>query len=523
MVSSTALVVAGSAGAGAPAAPAAPATCATFDSPAALEAAVARSSRGAGDLFGGDDAFAPAPPVADALRAKIASKVTGDFGDLLPVAGGASTGAGTEDERRAFVASLAAALGGGKRRKRGAVAAAAGAAGDAGDRHVVAYEPRSGALVVAGGAGAGSNPVAGATGVACGGSAGSLVVPLRRVPKKVPEPAWHPPWKLAAVVSGHLGWVRSVAFEPRNEWFATGGADRTIKIWDLAKCAAGAEGGLKLTLTGHINAIRGLAVSARTTYMFSAGEDKKVMCWDLETNKVVRHYHGHLSGVYSLALHPTLDLLMTGGRDSCVRVWDVRTSKQVMMLGGHANTIGAVACNASDPQVITGSHDCTVKLWDLAKGKALSTLTHHKKAIRSLAVAPFEFSFASGAADNIKKWQCKDGAFLRNLSGHDAIVNAVDVNDDGVLASAADDGSLRLWDYRTGYGFQKLHTVAQPGSLQCEAGIYDAKFDRSGSRLVTCEADKTLKIWKEDTHATPDSDPVDMAAWTKECRRLKRY
>ncbi|KAH8062876.1 hypothetical protein JL720_13118 [Aureococcus anophagefferens] len=372
-----------------------------------------------------------------------------------------ATGAGTEDERRV----RGVARGGARRRQEAeaGVAAAAGDAGDAGDRHVVAYEPRSGALV-AGGAGAGSNPVAGATGVACGGSAGSLVVPLRRVPKKVPEPAWHPPWKLAAVVSGHLGWVRSVAFEPRNEWFATGGADRTIKIWDLAKCAAGAEGGLKLTLTGHINAIRGLAVSARTTYMFSAGEDKKVMCWDLETNKVVRHYHGHLSGVYSLALHPTLDLLMTGGRDSCVRVWDVRTSKQVMMLGGHVNTIGAIACNASDPQVITGSHDCT-------------------------------FSFASGAADNIKKWQCKDGAFLRNLSGHDAIVNAVDVNDDGVLASAADDGSLRLWDYRTGYGFQKLHTVAQPGS----------------SNL------------KEDTHATPDSDPVDMAAWTKECRRLKRH
>ncbi|KAH8080032.1 hypothetical protein JL720_9158 [Aureococcus anophagefferens] len=192
-----------------------------------------------------------------------------------------------------------------------------------------------------------------------------------------------------------------------------------------------------------------------------------------------------------------------------------------MMLGGHVNTIGAIACNASDPQVITGSHDCTVKLWDLAKGRALSTLTHHKKAIRSLAVAPFEFSFASGAADNIKKWQCKDGAFLRNLSGHDAIVNAVDVNDDGVRAWRTT--VFRLWDYRTGYGFQKLHTVAQPGSLQCEAGIYDAKFDRSGSRLVTCEADKTLKIWKEDTHATPDSDPVDMAAWTKECRRLKRY
>ncbi len=49
-------------------------------------------------------------------------------------------------------------------------------------------------------------------------------------------------------------------------------------MWDLAKCCAGAEGGLKLTLTGHINAIRGLAVSPRHPYLFSAGEDKQVKC-----------------------------------------------------------------------------------------------------------------------------------------------------------------------------------------------------------------------------------------------------
>lgn len=65
----------------------------------------------------------------------------------------------------------------------------------------------------------------------------------------------------------------------------------SLQVWDLAKCAAGAEGGLKLTLTGHINAIRGLAVSPRHPYLFSGGEDKKVMCWDLETNKVSRHKH----------------------------------------------------------------------------------------------------------------------------------------------------------------------------------------------------------------------------------------
>lgn len=44
-------------------------------------------------------------------------------------------------------------------------------------------------------------------------------------------------------------WVRSIAVDSSNEWFATGSADRTIKIWDLA------SGQLKLTLTGHIEQV----------------------------------------------------------------------------------------------------------------------------------------------------------------------------------------------------------------------------------------------------------------------------
>jgi pleiotropic regulator 1 len=44
----------------------------------------------------------------------------------------------------------------------------------------------------------------------------------------------------------------------------------------------------------------------------------------------------------------------------------------------------------------------------------------------------------------------------------------------------------------------------------------------SHSRLITGEADKTIKIWKEDQDATPESHPIDMAAWTAECRALKR-
>lgn len=36
--------------------------------------------------------------------------------------------------------------------------------------------------------------------------------------------------KLKTVISGHMGWVRSVAVEPGNQWFATGAGDRVIKV-----------------------------------------------------------------------------------------------------------------------------------------------------------------------------------------------------------------------------------------------------------------------------------------------------
>nr|GMD36458.1 protein pleiotropic regulatory locus 1 [Ipomoea batatas] len=337
---------------------------------------------------------------------------------------------------------------------------------------------------------------------------------MERIPSKWPRPVWHPPWKNYRVISGHLGWVRSVAVDHSNSWFCTGSADRTIKIWDLA------TGTLKLTLTGHIEQIRGLAVSNKHTYMFSAGDDKQVKCWDLEQNKVIRSYHGHLSGVYCLALHPTIDILLTGGRDSVCRVWDIRSKMQIHALSGHENTVCSVFTRPTDPQVITGSHDSTIKFWDLRYGKTMATLTHHKKSVRAMALHPREDAFASASADNIKKFNLPKGEFLHNmLSQQKTIINAMAVNDEGVMATGGDNGSMWFWDWRSGHNFQQAQTIVQPGSLESEAGIYAITYDVTGTRLITCEADKTIKMWKEDDNATPETHPLHF----KPPRDMRRF
>ncbi|KAM0048302.1 putative transcription factor WD40-like family [Helianthus debilis subsp. tardiflorus] len=166
--------------------------------------------------------------------------------------------------------------------------------------------------------------------------------------------------------------------------------------------------------------------------MFSAGDDKQVKCWDLEQNKVIREYHDHLSGVYCLALHPTIDVLLTNGRGSICRAWDIRSKTQIHALSGH----GDMVC-----LVFTRTY-----------GKAMATLTHHKKSVRALAQHPTKDCFASASADNIKEFSLPRGEFLRNmLTQQKTIINAMTVNQEGVLATGGDNGSLWFWDWKSGH------------------------------------------------------------------------
>ena len=146
---------------------------------------------------------------------------------------------------------------------------------------------------------------------------------------------------------------------------------------------------------------------------------------DLKTNQAISHYHGHFSGVFCLALRPTLDILvMMGGLDAVAQVLDMQTKMSLHMLTGHEHTFASLLTKLMIPQIIAGSHDNTIKMWDLIMGKCFTTLTHHQKSISALVQPSFKHTFMSGATDCLKKWQGKDGCFIKSLTGHQTIVNA---------------------------------------------------------------------------------------------------
>jgi len=84
----------------------------------------------------------------------------------------------------------------------------------------------------------------------------------------------------------------------------------------------------------------------------------------------------------------------------------------------------------------------------------------------------------------------------------------MDINYNNVVVSGHQNGLLKFWDWKTGHKYQEISVPPQPGSLESEAGILACKFDITGTRLITGENDKTIKMWKENSNATPESHPI---------------
>jgi len=133
------------------------------------------------------------------------------------------------------------------------------------------------------------------------------------------------------------------------------------------------------------------------------------------------------------------------------------------------------------------STNCT---WDITNFlKTQTVLTHHKKSVRSLAIHPTEYTFGSSSTQSIKQWMCPRGDFMLNFSPVNSIVNTLSVNEDNVLFAGSDNGEASFYDWKTGHCFQSSQSIAQPGSLDAEAGVMCSTFDRTGLRLITGESD----------------------------------
>ena len=114
---------------------------------------------------------------------------------------------------------------------------------------------------------------------------------------------------------------------------------------------------------------------------------------------------------------------------------------------------------------------------------------NHSKWVDAVATTSNGRCPLTGSHDGtLKLWDLRTGELIRSLVGHTDAVSAVAVSPDDHLAlSGSADHTLRLWDLTTG---QLLHSFTEHvGPVVAVAMSPDGRHSLSGSR------DRTLRLW----------------------------
>ena len=224
------------------------------------------------------------------------------------------------------------------------------------------------------------------------------------------------------------------------------------------------------SLSGHADLVCSVAVRADGVVCASGGRDKTIRIWQVSSGVAMSTLEGSEEMVCGLCFHPAAkqhasrrDWLFSGEKSGAVRLWSVGLAALLCTWRDHAGPVWSVALGARCG--VSASHDTKAKIWTLPDNAEEAAATGgialrqsrdslpHPTWVFSVAVADAggrtgEIG-ATGCGDRlVRVWSLSQCVCLRTfthgggLTVHPVLsVRLVG----GLLASGSEDGTVRLW------------------------------------------------------------------------------
>lgn len=315
---------------------------------------------------------------------------------------------------------------------------------------------------------------------------------------------------------GHVGTVWGICGltgqRPGTHLLASAGGDGTIRIWDTSPAAPVPESAASGTTP--VTAVAYLPDAGPRPVIAASRTDGSVRRWDPVTGvpagAPLTGHDGPVWSACSVRLPDERVLIVTAGNDGTVRRWDPETAEQVgPPLTDHAGAVWSICrvpLSEGQERVLTTSADGTIRLWNLADPQPVGTplvedLGNIYVSCATTTRADAVAVFSASARGDLLRWEPGSGAAMAVVSSNrhpGSIIGLCTLPDlDGALrvATATDDGTVRMWDPVTG-------SQVGPSMIDQSGCMWNLCFlpgSRGSGRLATISDDGAVRQWDPGT------------------------
>jgi len=314
------------------------------------------------------------------------------------------------------------------------------------------------------------------------------------------------------------GGLYALAFSPDDRRVVTAGRGGVANVWDIETAQE------ILSLRGHTIYIDEIVFSPDGRTVVTRGDNGLLCLWDVQTGRRIIALSGGRFMIGFVSYSPDGRRLITKGlgalsnreeREKDVVLWDAATGQELLTLRGFSKSAIGAEFDPDGERLVAASGDGKIKVWDVRLARDLSdaqsgqerveeasrapshgppsghgslTLWGHDGAVNGVVFSPRGDRLASASDDGTVKIWDGTGKVVRTLRGHRERVLAVAFSHDGArVASAGEDESVRVWDADTGRA--KLTIYGHSGPVSC------VEFAPSDKAIATGGADKTVRVW----------------------------
>ncbi|KAI0720213.1 WD40 repeat-like protein [Cerioporus squamosus] len=268
-------------------------------------------------------------------------------------------------------------------------------------------------------------------------------------------------------------------------------ASGKVRSFDFGEEEVGGKGNTQLFVALSNNALEVYNIPPPTKSKDAPPEASRVFSVDLP---------GHRTDVRTLCLSSD-DALLASASNGSLKIWNMKTTACIRTMD-----CGYAVCSTflpGDRQVAVGTKSGEILIYDIASSSLIDTIQAHSGTVWSLHVRPDETGLVSGSADkDVKFWDFERKpansdnprsvalltlVHLRTLKMTDDVLCVRYSPNGKLLAVALLDSTVKVFYQDTLKFFLSLYGHKLP--------VLSMDISGDSKLIVTCSADKNVKIW----------------------------